>query len=478
MANRTNTPNQPLFVRFRPRQRINLLLIGDLIASGLALFLALFLWSLFDEWLTFSFEFIAARTPIWFYFLPLLWIFLLLELYDLRRAINMQNTLRAILFSGIFLFAVYLVIYFAVDPSIQLPRLAIGFFIPLTAIFTLIWRRVYIGIFSTGPFSRKVMIVGAGKSGQLIVKEITAQPSKSIEVVGFVDDNPSLLKTTIDGFQVLGNRNDLIPLISELLVTDVICAISDEMHPELVQILIKLEEMGYEITTMSQEYEEITGKIPVSMMDSEWLIKNFYTEAHSSASFALSKRLIDLVVGLVGTLFFLLLLPFIALAIFLETGAPIFIRQNRIGKNGIPYNMVKFRTMSKEKPSENPKYTLTAVNDPRITNVGKVLRKSHLDELPQFLIILKGEMSLVGPRAEIDIMVDRFEKEIPFYRARFLAKPGLTGWAQVHQDYAATVDEMMEKLQYDLYYIKHRSLILDLQIMVRTISQVLGLRGR
>jgi exopolysaccharide biosynthesis polyprenyl glycosylphosphotransferase len=476
MDNHSSPPIQSTFVRFRPRQRINLLILGDLVASGIALTIALFLWSLYDEWLTFSFEFITARTPLWFFFLPLLWIFLLLELYDLRRAENIQDTIRAILFSSAFCFIAYLFIYFAVEPSIQLPRRAIAYFIPLAAILTFIWRRLYIGIFTTGPFKRRILIVGAGNAGRMILRELLNQPVQTMELVGFVDDNPELQNFNIESYKVLGNRHDLPQIVSRYLVTDIICAISDDMHPELIQALIKLEEIGYEISTMSQVYEEVTGKIPAQMMDSDWLIKTFYSEAHSSESFALSKRFIDIIVGLIGCIFYLIAYPFIALAVFIDTGAPVFIRQNRIGKNGQPYKMVKFRTMTKH--SKNQDIELTKVNDVRITSIGKVLRKSHLDELPQFFTILKGEMSLVGPRAEIDVLVEKFEQEIPFYRARFLAKPGLTGWAQIHQDYAATTEETLEKLQYDLYYIKHRSLILDLQIMVRTVSNVLGLKGR
>jgi exopolysaccharide biosynthesis polyprenyl glycosylphosphotransferase len=473
-----NPPSpQPSFVRFRPRQRINLLILGDLVASGIALTTSLFLWSLYDEWLSFSFEFIANRTPLWFFSLPILWIFLLLELYDLRRAENIQDTIRAIVFSSVFCFIAYLVIYFAVEPSIQLPRRAIAYFIPIAALLTFIWRRLYISIFTTGPFKRRIIILGAGNAGQMIMEELLKQPSPTLELVGFVDDDPELQSADMNGYKVLGNRHDLSKIVARYLVTDIICAISNDIHPELIQILIKLEENGYEISTMSQVYEEITGKVPAQMMDSEWLIKTFYSEAHSSASFALSKRMIDVAVGIVGTILYFFSFPFIAALILIDTGRPIFIRQNRIGMNGIAYKIVKFRTMTK-KSSSSDDIQLTVVNDTRITKIGKLLRRSHFDELPQFFIILKGEMSLVGPRAEIDVLVEKFEQEIPFYRARLLAKPGLTGWAQIHQDYAATAEETLEKLQYDLYYIKHRSLILDLQIMVRTVSNVLGLKGR
>jgi lipopolysaccharide/colanic/teichoic acid biosynthesis glycosyltransferase len=185
----------------------------------------------------------------------------------------------------------------------------------------------------------------------------------------------------------------------------------------------------------------------------------------------------DILGGLIGTLIFLLVLPFIAIAIIVETGFPVFYSQPRLGKGARLFTILKFRTMKQNAEADGqPK--VAEENDPRVTRVGNFLRKTRLDELPQFWTVLRGEMSLVGPRAERPELVAEYQKQIPYYRARLLVKPGLTGWAQINYGYVATVKETFVKLEYDLYYIKHRTLNLDFSIVLRTIGTVLRRTGR
>jgi lipopolysaccharide/colanic/teichoic acid biosynthesis glycosyltransferase len=181
--------------------------------------------------------------------------------------------------------------------------------------------------------------------------------------------------------------------------------------------------------------------------------------------------------GLVGLIFLIAIYPLIAVIILLDDGLPIIFSQMRVGKNGKPYKIYKFRTMRKDAKSDGVA-RMTTDGDSRINRLGKILRRSHVDELPQVINILIGENSLVGPRAEQIELVDQFQKQIPFYRARLFVKPGLTGWAQVNQRYASNIEETAIKLEYDLYYIKHRNLLLDLNIAIRTIGAVLGFRGQ
>lgn len=467
-------PKAP-FIRVRPRQKIQILLAGDLVCAVAALFCALYIWALQDEWLEFSAEFLRIRTPIWYFFLPILWLFLLVELYDLRKASQKRETLRATLMAAFIALVLYLFVYFLFDENTPLPRLAIGIFIPLVSIFTLAWRFLYIYIFAARPFLRRILILGAGETGRSLVKIIRRTRTEVFQIVGFIDDKK--LDETIDGIPVVGNRYCLEETVGQYGVTDIICAINNNLPSDLLEKLTQFEENGIEVTTAPQVYEELTGRIPIHLHDPEWLIRTFYSDVHSTSSYILSKRAIDIIAGVLGTLGFFLLLPIIASAIVGESGFPVFVRQERVGKNGRIYTMIKFRSMY-HSSEETGQVQPTRINDRRITFVGKLLRKSHLDEIPQFLAILQGKMSLIGPRAEITSLVKDFQKEIPFYRARLLAKPGLTGWAQVHQAYAATVEETIEKLEYDLFYIKHRSLLMDMQIIVRSISQVLGLRGR
>jgi exopolysaccharide biosynthesis polyprenyl glycosylphosphotransferase len=450
-------------------------LAGDLLCALSALFFALYIWALQDEWLAFSSEFIRTRTPVWYFLLPLIWLFLLLELYDLRKASQKRDTLRATLMAAFIALVLYLLIYFLFDENTPLPRLAIGIFIPLVALFTFAWRLVYIRILTARPFLRRIIILGAGKTGRSILEIIRRTRTEVFHIVGFIDDKKP--NKSFNDILVLGNRHSLGEIVAQHGVTDIICAINNNLPPDLLEKLTQFEENGIEVTTASQVYEELTGRIPIHLHDPEWLIRTFYSDVHSTSSYILSKRVIDFFAGVAGTIGFILLLPIVSLAIVVESGFPVFVKQERVGKNGQTYTMIKFRSMYQSKDKKT-QVQPTLVNDQRITLVGKALRKSHLDEIPQFLSILQGKMSLIGPRAEITSLVREFQKQIPFYRARLLAKPGLTGWAQVHQSYAATVEETVEKLEYDLFYIKHRSLLLDMQIIVRSISQVLGLRGR
>jgi lipopolysaccharide/colanic/teichoic acid biosynthesis glycosyltransferase len=181
--------------------------------------------------------------------------------------------------------------------------------------------------------------------------------------------------------------------------------------------------------------------------------------------------------GLIGLLVFILFYPFISLAILLDSGFPIMYSQTRLGKGARRFAIYKFRTM-KQNAELNGEAKLAEKNDPRITRVGDFLRKTRLDEFPQFWNVLRGEMSLVGPRAERPELVAAFQKQVPFYRARLLVKPGLTGWAQINYGYYASVTEMAVKLEYDLYYIKHRTLAMDFQIILRTIGTVFRRTGR
>jgi len=196
-----------------------------------------------------------------------------------------------------------------------------------------------------------------------------------------------------------------------------------------------------------------------------------------SGMYELFKRLMDIVGGLIGSLFFVVIFPFSALAIIIESGFPIFYSQERLGKGGQVFKIFKFRSMW-QNAEEDGEAKLATVNDPRVTRVGDFLRRTRLDEMPQFVSVLTGEMSLVGPRAERPELVAQFQKQIPFYRARLLVKPGLTGWAQINYGYVASVRETVVKLEYDLYYIKHRTLNMDFTIVLRTIGTVLRRTGR
>jgi lipopolysaccharide/colanic/teichoic acid biosynthesis glycosyltransferase len=245
----------------------------------------------------------------------------------------------------------------------------------------------------------------------------------------------------------------------------------------MFQALLDAQESGIEITRMAVAYEELLGRVPIQTLEANWILRSFVDETRVNTFFELGKRLVDIIGGLFGSLVTLLILPFVTIAILLDDGRPVFYLQTRSGRNGRTYRIVKFRTMVRDAEADGqPKWA--SVGDERNTRVGHVLRKTHLDELPQFINVLMGDMSLVGPRAERPELITLFQGQVPFYRARLLVKPGITGWAQINFGYASTVEETMVKLEYDLYYIKNRNLFMDVVILLRTPATVLGFRGR
>jgi exopolysaccharide biosynthesis polyprenyl glycosylphosphotransferase len=254
-------------------------------------------------------------------------------------------------------------------------------------------------------------------------------------------------------------------------------AINGEIEGTTFQSILDAQERGVDVTRMPLLYEEMTSRVPVHHLESDWIIRSFVDGLHVSGIYELSKRLLDIIGALFGLVIFVIALPFLALAIWLDTGRPIFYSQDRLGKGGTRFKIYKFRSMLQDADMEGASFT-TLENDPRVTRVGGFLRRTRLDELPQFWSVLRGEMSLVGPRAERPGLVAEYQKQIPFYRARLLVKPGLTGWAQINYGYVSSVTETVVKLEYDLYYIKHRTLAMDVSIILRTIGTVLRRTGR
>jgi lipopolysaccharide/colanic/teichoic acid biosynthesis glycosyltransferase len=200
-------------------------------------------------------------------------------------------------------------------------------------------------------------------------------------------------------------------------------------------------------------------------------------DARVDGFYEFAKRLLDILVSLTGLSICILLTPFTAILILLESGFPILYNQIRFGKSGKLYNIYKFRTMYQDAEKDG-KVQVTHEHDERITHVGSILRRTHIDELPQFWNVLLGDMSIVGPRAERPELIIEYQKHIPLYRARLLVKPGITGWAQINYGYSATIAQTVVKLEYDLYYIKHRNILMDIQIILRTMTQVIGFQGR
>lgn len=482
MAERT----RPVGLRLRPSEHRTLLFIGDLIASILAAVGAYYSW-LGYAWYKLIASgipplraikfFPSTDVPFWFYLLPILWVIFLVELYDSHNAANRGRTLRGIAVAATLGLVLYsLVFIFYRDPE-SLPRIIVGVYLLLASLLTLVWRMLYIRLYTSSGLQRRILVIGAGKAGRTLARLHKTLNPPPFQFIGFIDDDRDKIGRNYEGLPVFGNSEQMLQVIEDQHISDVIIGIMGVMRGITFQRILDAQENGVEIIPMPTLYEEMTGRVPIHHLESDWIVRSFVDQARVSGFYELLKRVVDIFGGSAGIALFFIVFPFVALAILIDSGRPIFYTQSRLGKSGSLFNIRKFRTMFKD-AEQDGKARLASKNDPRVTRVGNFLRKTRLDELPQFWTVVRGEMSLVGPRAERPELVAEFQRQIPFYRARLLVKPGLTGWAQINYGYVASVTETAVKLEYDLYYIKHRTLMMDIQIVLRTIGTVVRGAGR
>lgn len=479
-------------LRLRPSEHRTILFIGDLLLAVVSVFAALFTWRQYN--LSVSLAGLIARgvplvraqqqveqlnieVPVWFYLLPIVWIFLLVELYEPHVASSGRKTTRGIAIAAFVGLAAYSLVFIVRQDPTNLPRVGVGAFLLFASILTLSWRMIFIRIYKTTGQRRRILLIGAGKAGQTLAELYQSLGTRSFNIVGFIDDDKRKVRKRFFDLPVLGTSDHLLEFIDVYRISDIVVAINGEIQGATFQTILDAQEKGIDVTRMPLLYEEMTGRVPVQHLESDWIIRSFVDGLHVSGFYELAKRALDVLGGLAGMIFTLILTPFVSLAILIDSGLPIFYSQTRLGRGAVKFTIYKFRTMRQD-AEQDGEARLAEKNDPRVTRVGDFLRKMRIDEFPQFWNVLRGEMSLVGPRAERPELVAAFQKQVPFYRARLLVKPGLTGWAQINYGYYASVTEMSVKLEYDLYYIKHRTFLMDLQIILRTIGTVIRRTGR
>lgn len=461
-------------IQFRPvESERRLLLVGiDLAAVGLSAAAGFYLWNLragdptpLPATLGQNLEWLGAMGAVW------LALGLAAGLYDLRVAAHPRvflPRLGGVL--GVELVG-YLAVYFFAPP-LSLPRFFYLAYLGLQAGLVGAWRLAY-ARWLTGPgFRRRLLIVGAGWAGTTLAEALAAEDRGLYEPVGLVDDDPAKQGREVAGLKVLGPAQKLTDFVRGLGVDEVAVAITDGLSPELYQALTECWGLGVHVEPMPVVYERLTGRVPVQHIGPNWALAAPVGNPPGQL-WQITKRALDLAFAAAGGVVFGVALPFVALAIWLEDRGPVFYRQVRCGQGGRPFEMIKFRSMVKDAEAGG-RPVWAAAEDPRVTRVGRVLRRTHIDELPQVINVLRGEMSIVGPRPERPELVAELEGQIPFYRARLAVKPGLTGWAQVNYGYGRSVEDSLIKLQYDLYYIKHQSLWLDLQVIWRTVGRLIS----
>jgi exopolysaccharide biosynthesis polyprenyl glycosylphosphotransferase len=275
---------------------------------------------------------------------------------------------------------------------------------------------------------------------------------------------------------VLGGSQILREVMRERGISMMVLAISGEIRAELFQAILDCQEQGAEVIRMPTLYESLLGRVPIAYLDADWLLTSFLDSAKLYDLYSPLKRLIDIVIGVLGVFFWLATFPILALMIRLDSPGPILYWQKRSGQGGHPIWVLKFRTMVSDAEADG-EARWASEEDPRVTRMGKWLRRTRLDEIPQFWNVFRGDMSFIGPRPERPEWIAQLERQIPFYRARLLVRPGITGWSQVNYGYVRSVEDTALKLEYDLYYIRHRSLALDLKIFLRTLGTIVRFQG-
>ena len=331
------------------------------------------------------------------------------------------------------------------------------------------WRAVYSWMVKRPFLRERIYVLGTGERAERLVRGLRARSALGIEVVGWTGDVDVEGELTRDTA-----ASHLLGLARGKGVHRVIVALPDRRGTLPVEELLDLRLGGVKVEEATSWLEKISGRIEVEQLYPSWLI--FAEGFRFSSFFRMVRRTLNFSVALAGTVISLPLLPFIVLAVKLDSPGPVLYRQQRVGRRGQNFYCYKFRTMRVDAEADTGA-TWARDDDPRITRVGRFLRSSRLDEIPQLWCVLKGDMHFVGPRPERPEFVEWLSKQIPYYGVRHVVRPGITGWAQVQYKYGNTLEDAREKLQYDLFYIKNASLGLDVLIMLQTIKIVLLGRG-
>ena len=485
-AGSNNTPQAPAVPLARSRhfslrtsERYVVLGAIDILLINASLIAAVSLTSDF----TLSFNTLLAYYK-WFFTLTVAWLgcATFFDCYNLARAASTTATIRNTTLAIVVTVVVYILIPYLTPPLSS--RGMWFYFASFALVSCLAWRVVYAQLFSQPWFEQRALIVGAGTAGAALINAMKTTPRKATnpfrgtgyQVVGFVDDDLRLQGSMIEGMRVLGDNRSLAALCRQLHVNEIILAITNTqtISDEMMQALLLCRETGLRVATMATVYERLTGRVPIDYVGRDLYMVLPMNDSATERAFLIGKRLIDVGVALVGLAFMSIAAVPILIVNRLTSPGPLLYKQRRVGQGGRIFSMYKFRSMRPD--AEHGTGAVWArKGDDRITPAGRVLRRTRIDELPQFINVLKGDMSLIGPRPERPEFVNALSLMIPYYRARHAVKPGITGWAQIKFGYGNTHQDARIKLEHDLYYVKHASPMLDIMISLQTLPvMILG----
>jgi sugar transferase (PEP-CTERM system associated) len=394
------------------------------------------------------------------------------DLYDfqvVRRRTNLLvRVMRAI---GASCLALALIYFLA--PQASLGRGIALMASPLILMILLGWR---LSANATNLLARgdeRVLVMGTGDAGISLVRHILGHPEYNMKIVGFLDENGQDIGKSLVNPRIIGATAELEHVVAREKVDRVILSLKERRGGTPVRQLLNLKFAGVGVEDVHSCFERLSGRIALEHLSPSWLI---LSDGFKKSPLSLVvKRTVDILVSSILLLLVSPLLPLIALAIYVESGGPVFFRQTRVGFKGREFELLKFRSMVQDAEKDGPRWAIK--QDSRITRVGRSLRKTRLDEIPQLINVFRGEMSLVGPRPERRVFCEVLEEKIPFFNLRHSVRPGLTGWAQVRFRYGASLDDAKGKLELDLFYLKNLSVLVDMAILFETVKVVLLRRG-
>lgn len=457
-------------IHFEVSERKILLKVFDLIF----VFLSLFLVSYFFEFKYFRF----STTNYYWTLVLVLYLNIfgsVFEMYNLQVASSQFQIIRSIILTTCTTVLFYLLtpVY---TPFLPSNRLQIVMFFVAIFFSLLAWRIFYLKFLASHRFVKKAILVcDEDQLDELVLGLLNADPH--YKIIGFVNSDVNSEIVNISAINTIP-LNELDSYVRNNNISEIVIASqkTEAITVGLYNQLIHLLENGFIIREYTQVYEAITQRIPVHYVSRDFYRYFPFSRSNQNKLYLSFVRISEIVFSLIGLAIGLLFVPFIYIGNLIGNKGSLFYSQERIGKNGSVFKIYKYRTMVQN--AEVNGAVFTTINDSRITAFGKFLRKTRLDEFPQFLNILKGDMGIIGPRPERPIFVTEIAEVMPFYETRHVMKPGLTGWAQVNYSYGDSIEDSLVKLQYDLYYIKHRSIFLDIDIVIKTFSTVLFYRGQ
>ncbi len=340
-----------------------------------------------------------------------------------------------------------------------------------------LWHVIFVALTKSPKIANGLVIIGFSPLTKEIINNLKEKPQLGyqLRVIMIEPSYESEIPENLKSITIQDHFDKLKSICQEKKINTIISTIHPRENAELSKNLFKCIPLKINFFDAANFYEKITGKIPVNTIEQIWFLENLVES--NKKFYEKIKRVFDILFSLSLLILSAPFIPLVALLVKIDSNGPIFFTQTRTGRDGKNFKAIKFRTMVENAEISGPQWAVK--NDTRVTKVGKFLRKTRIDEIPQLFNVLRGEMSIIGPRPERPEFIDQLQNDIPFYKERLLIRPGLTGWAQVvGPAYGGSKEESLEKLQYDLYYIKNRSIALDLSIILKTIRTVLGSRGQ